>query len=448
MRGTEITQQELADRAGVAKSQMSDWLNDGGRLVGRESVSRIAFALAELYRDVAGQGPAEILNRTRLHRQTRKRKAGRPRSIPDADADSASNQLQFRGPQHIEIILCELLEAVGYKFGDDPSGLIWQRLTSNPNDRVLHVGWYEKYPLAYGANQKPNGIAALATEQIASLLATRVQWHRIELNEIVPQLLSGGIDMMCCEYVGVESIQFDVWTSNPLPRIQVAPVGLAHTAHAPGLVERGFDRDRQIEQSRLNYRKLEFCHTHTPIGEALRSCFLPGVDTKHSSEVKITPLDLSLEASYRFVLDNPVTPEGRVRCLITDSLTLLDAKRLLPDRVSRIPACHTQGCPTFGLCFALHPKEGLSLGRAINRGLEALARMDYFKSIAFPHWSSFIVENEKLVEKIMQEHAAPCEVQGHTDHEVIGTQTPAKLLDARNRDQIVSAHQVGPRQTS
>ncbi len=396
---SELKQNELASRTGFSEAQVSGWLSGRDHRLSRAVIGHIAHVLATAY--------AHAPRGTDGERPQQKRR-GRP--SPRVAAEHAKMGMPYHGPRDLYSILSELLAAAGYDFQREDSGVAWERIAGSPASRRLKVGWYDKRPLAYGNATKPEGIARTVTDRIASLLAAQLDWIPIELEKIVPKLLTGEIDLLCCEYIGVESIACELWLSDPLPFVRVAPIGIVRAESVKHTVVETSGRGGGTARAkRLRREMLAFTHTQTLIGQSLYASLIPEsvLDTGENA-IGATAVSGDLHQCYSEALDDAGSPE-RIKCFVSDTLTYLDAKRDFGKQAGRLPAMSNTPMPSFGLCFALHPREGGRLGRLLNMGIEKLKEMNFFQRVAYAPYADVLHQNHALLREICPELATRIE---------------------------------------
>lgn len=407
-----MLQQDLARSSGIPEPIISEWINNKDRRVGQEQIGRLAFALAARYAEIrAAKEPGAAVDLSKGVQRSRHSKRVDSRSGARFEVGPS-----YRGPEDLVALVEDLLASAGHQLRDGNRDLVWRRMAGSPEPHVLRVGWYEKYPLIYTHGQGMRGIAKSVTERVCSLLAARIDWVRLDLSEITERLLTGDIDMVCCEYVGVESIGFQVWLSDPLPMLRVGPVGLVERNR----LGRATARERDEGGETLvwpRFNELRFNHTNTLIGKALLSALIPTAAVDSPWNVpegrKPIPVGGTLLECCEDLVQAPEDERGRVRCFATDSLTYLEAKRSLGDALAPLPVTPREPLPLFGLCFALHPSEGGRLGQLLNRTLSKLSEMRFFEFLfEAPEWIDTIQEHAELLDQMRA--ASSADRQGPT----------------------------------
>lgn len=399
---TRLTQADLAARARIPESQISAWFK-GDRRIGQEPLGRVAFALAERYAEINSDSTV-----TASSPDPEKTRRGRPPNRPGDGHVAALDEIHpyYRGPEDLVALLADLVSLAGDQFGDDRQDLVWRRMSGRQSPHVLRVGWYEKYPLAYTHRGEFQGIAKQVTERVASLLAARIEWVRLELPALTDKLRTGAIDLVCCEYVGVESIGFHVWLSDPMPILRICPVGLVSTTLLPAVVRVEDLVPGAHSVDWPEFDRMRFCHTNTLIGKALHSSLLPraAMESQWASDERAPEaLSTTLLECCKNIVDTPRDSSGRIRCFATDTLTFFEARRSLGDSVSILPPMPNEPLPRFGLCFALHPSEGDRFGQMLNRAIATLdTDMNYFEFVlqSNSEWLGIHRDHQILVDKL------------------------------------------------
>lgn len=410
----------LATRTGYKPSQIAAWLA-GSRPIGLDGIGRVGHALADFYetafeaRSQQRSGTDLVADAPSEHQPRRRRTR---RAIATAGQVGLSG-LRYRGRMDLVALLCELAESAGFRVGDGHRDVVGPRLFGNAGTRTLRVGWYEKYPLAYSQNGLFQGIAKVVTERVAALIAAQVEWVYADLIDITGMLMCGDIDMICCEYIGAESIMFDIWLSDCLPGLRVAPVGLIHGDNQEQVTTTRFDTHSRVRACGPRFERLLYSHSDTLIGQSLFSCLASPQDEisvnleSTVSDSSPAPIRRTLQECYAHVLEQPCADRDLFRCFATDSLTFIEAKRSYPNEAALLPPTPFDAVPEFGLCFALHPSEGSRLGLMLNRAMQKLAQMGYlastagvFECPAYRPWRDVLMQNEALVASIRSRQTA------------------------------------------
>jgi hypothetical protein len=154
-----------------------------------------------------------------------------------------------------------------------------------------------------------------------------------------------------------------------------------------------------------------FTHTQTLIGQTLLSSLIPdAVLASGDKAIVSAAVSVDLHRCYSEALDATKSHE-RISCFVADTLTYLDAVRSFGKLAGRLQTSPEFPMPTFGLCFAMHPREGGRLGRLVNMGIAKLIEMNFFASVAYAPFGKLIKENHALVKEISSSHAAQIELE-------------------------------------
>jgi hypothetical protein len=328
--GVDKRQSALFTLTKISAGQINDWIN-GVRLPGRDRICEICFCLADAYK--------------------------KKREELEKAHQEVPPKLKHIGPETLDGMLNEMLEAVGYSpaiGAKSHPDQIWHRLAGS-DQKELTVAWVEYPPFAYRDGAGRRGVAIDITERVAKLMGVRFEWKHKEWPQIISSLMNREVDMIAPLLAELPSRMFQMAFSSEIPGVAV---GIS------GVVNRAFEAQIKSNGLCLNYVKGE-------AGEAMCTLFAPDALARRGHE--------TFEGVLQHIQKNGNDEEGRVNCLVADNVICQELESSTGSVLKKVESSDVGGSETVTIPIAagIHLQERQLL-HVVNECLKILQATKWF----------------------------------------------------------------------